>query len=181
MAPEVCHYSRSLLPHATSYCLVWGAALLLLRRQTWGKPAGRKMICRWQLHVQPCFFHCIVFFHRFLFVSLSWVGFSWCKQGVHIIMDKYLGVLKPQKWALAFSFCQVDKDSKQHDMCSSSCFKLHRSRTFGRVFESSTVTRFVINLCRSQVCVCVCVCWTFILPILVLDIGLYFTLEHYSC
>ena len=30
------------------------------------------------------------------------------------------------------------------------------------------------------VCVCVCVCWTFILPILVLDIGLYFTSEHYS-
>ena len=27
---------------------------------------------------------------------------------------------------------------------------------------------------------CVCVCWTFTLPILVLDIGLYFTLEHYS-
>ena len=27
---------------------------------------------------------------------------------------------------------------------------------------------------------CVCVCWTFILPILVLDIGLYFTSEHYS-
>ena len=26
----------------------------------------------------------------------------------------------------------------------------------------------------------VCVCWTFILPILVLDIGLYFTSEHYS-
>ena len=28
--------------------------------------------------------------------------------------------------------------------------------------------------------VCVCVCETFILPILVSDIGLYFTLEHYS-
>ena len=27
---------------------------------------------------------------------------------------------------------------------------------------------------------CVCVCWTFTLPVLVLDIGLYFTLEHYS-
>ena len=34
-----------------------------------------------------------------------------------------------------------------------------------------------INVC---VCVCVCVCWTFTLPILVLDVGLYFTLEHYS-
>ena len=35
----------------------------------------------------------------------------------------------------------------------------------------------LVNLC---VCVCVCVCWTFILPVLVLDVGLYFTLEHYS-
>ena len=33
---------------------------------------------------------------------------------------------------------------------------------------------------RACVRACVCVCLTFILPILVLDIGLYFTSEHYS-
>ena len=31
-----------------------------------------------------------------------------------------------------------------------------------------------------RACVHACVCWIFILPILVLDIGLYFTSEHYS-